>query len=181
MPTVPQPYVYPVANITGAGAGFTSQMSDHLLYLLGVSLESFHGVIGSDETNVTITGDFDLDTTQKSTLDALVNRAADYFAVTTDGGTTPLSDPIVISKAAGLASSTTITLRYKSGDGNNSNGFGETVDITAPLMPINKLGGVFDGTGKFAFTVGASLDRGTSEIDVVSDSLPTRHITVTWT
>lgn len=180
MPTVPQPYVYPVANITGAGDGFTGDMSNRLFALIVSQLPGFtNPVINSDETNVTITGDVDLTDVEKALLDGLVNHAADYFIVSLDGET-DLGDPVAIEKDAGLMSAVTIYLQMKSGDGNDFAGFGEEIRLTAPLMPINKVRGNFDGAGEFDFTVGASLNLGTVELLVECDGMPARAITVTW-
>lgn len=180
MPTVPQPYVYPIANIPGGAGGFTGQMSDHLYSLILSQLPGFtNPIVASDEVNVTITGDVDLEDAEKLVLDSLVDRAADYFVVTLDGST-DLGEPAEVEQDAGLTSAVTFKLQYKDGLGNNSNGFSEEVRITAPRMPIDKVRGNFDGLGRFEFTVGASLDRGSVEISVVADGLPQRTILVTW-
>jgi len=182
MTTVAQPYVYPVANIPGCGGGFTGQMSDHLSALVEAALPTFWDQSGfnSDETNVIVTGVRDLDTDEKAVLDGLVDRVAESFIVTIDGGTTDIGEPGTIDKNAGLDSATTITLKFKDGNGNDSDGHGEVVKIIAPRMPISKTGGAFDANGKLEFTVGSSLERGTCDLIITSDKLPQRHITANW-
>jgi hypothetical protein len=146
MTTVPQPYTYLISSIPGGK--FDGGSSSHLLYLIETQLPTgVNPVINSDGLNVIITFDADLTTQDKATLDTLVPHASDFFIITKDNGVTDLGDPASISTTAGLNSSTTITLRYKNGDGTNFNGFGEIVTIHAPIMTIDKLGGNFDANG----------------------------------
>lgn len=181
MPTVPQPYVYPISGIPGAA--FDGQKSDRLIALIHANLPSATGlVVSSDSINVTITFDADLSTADKAELDILVPHCADYFIITSDGGVTDLGDPATVTKASGLLSSTVVTLQFKSGDGNNSVGLGESVLVIAPLMTIDKVSGNFDGAGKFQFTVGSVVSsRGTAQIEITSDALPVKTLNATWT
>lgn len=177
---VPQPYVYPISGIPGGQ--FTGQTSDHLLDLILTNLPGdTNPVITSDNVNVTITFDADISTNDKTTLDGLVQRSADYFIVTKDNGITDLGLPALVSVVAGLLSSTTVTIQYKNGDGTNSNGYGDSINITAPIMEIDKLSGIFNGSGKFQFIIGAELSRGTAMITIQSGSLPVRELHGTWT
>jgi len=181
MTTVPQPYVYPIANIPGGQFG--GSQSSHLFQIIQQNLPNDTGlVISSDSVNVTITFNQDISTQDKTTLDALVARSADYFIVTSDGGITDLGQNAIISVLAGLNSSTTITLQYKKGDGTNSNGFSDNLIIHAPLMTIDTLDGSFNGSGKAQFVIGAELNRGEVNITIDTDSvLPERNITARWT
>ena len=186
MATVPQPYVYAYGSIPGGV--FTGQMSEHLEALiraestLAAWIESNLNIASDDEAaTLTITGDFDLTDTLKATLDALVQRSADYFVVTFDGGTTPLSDPTELALTANGIASQVVTLKYKKGDNSDSNGYGDAVKITpVGFMPIDKLSGNFDGSGKFQFTVQPSDFRGTVTAVVTSDKLPPKTLVTTW-
>jgi len=138
--------------------------------------------VGSPDSElVFVQFDHDLSAADEAILDGLVARSADYFIVTSDGGNTDLGNPSLVSKNAGLLSSTTITLQMKNGAGTSINGHAENVvlDITG-LVPINKSGGVFDGNGKFAFTVGASLERGSVQVEITAESLPPRTFFAKW-
>lgn len=181
MPTVPQPYVYPISGIPGGI--FDGIKSDRLVALISETLPTATGlVVSSDSVNVTITFNNDLTTADKATLDVLVPRCSEYFIVTIDGGVTDLGEPSNVVKASGLLSSTLITLQFKSGDGTNSVGSAEAVALTAPLMTIDKVGGNFDGAGKFSFTIGSVVSsRGTAQIQISSDALPMRNLMATWT
>lgn len=190
MTTVPQPYVYDYASILGVGSGgsFTGDMSSHLQDMILSAIPTFATSsslnITSDDVSqqVTISGDRDLDTTEKTTLDALVNRAADYFIITIDNGATDLGNPAQVTKVAGPASSITVTLQYKKGDGTNRTGLNDAVSLTSPVISIDKTGGNFDNNGKFQFTLGAQLVmRGTAEIEISGDSLAARVLQASWT
>lgn len=179
MPTVPQPYTYPIANIPGGF--FDGQSSDHLIGIIAIDLPTgVNPVVESDGINVTVSFDVDLTTEEKAILDTLVARCNDFFIVTLDNGITDEGEPATIEKAAGLLSSSTITLKYKSGDGTDSNGFGETVVLRSPIMQIDRLGGDFDGTGKFQFVIGALLERGEATILIECDGLPSRTVIARW-
>lgn len=182
MSTVPQPYNYPIANIPGAAGGFTGQMSEHLKSLIQSALPTFFDEEGvnSDGVNVIVTGTADLTTTDKAILDGLVARSGEYFIVTTDGGVTDLGEPAEVNVNAGLVSSKTVTLQLKDGNANNQTIAGGAVKLTAPVGPINKTGGTFDANGRFAFTLGSSLDKGAFPVLIESDSLPPRNITIRW-
>lgn len=181
MPTVPQPYVYPISGIPGGI--FDGQKSDRLVDLIHTNLPSATGLaVSSDSVNVTITFDADLSDTDKTTLDGLVPRCSEYFIVTTDNGVTDLGDNALITKVAGVLSSVTVTLKYKNGDGTNSNGHGDTVNVVTPVVVIDKVTGTFDGNGKFQFVVGAIVSsRGTAVLNITSGSLPPRILNITWT
>lgn len=181
MPTVPQPYVYPISGIPGGQ--FNGTMSDRLTALIGETLPADTGLaINSDGVNVTITFTADLSTADKATLDTLVPECSEYFIITTDGGVTDLGDPATVTKASGLLSSTLITLQFKHGDGTNSNGHGESISLDAPLMTIDKVLGVWSGSGQFQFTVGSvTTSRGTAPVVITSDSLPSKTLNATWT
>lgn len=179
MTTVPQPYDYLIADIPGGVFGGTQ--SDRLMHLIQTQIPSGQNpVIGSDELNVTVSFDEDLEEAAKAVLDNCVEHCADFFIITSDGGTTDLGDPATVSKAAGLLSSTTLTLRLKLGDGTNTPGFNETVELIAPIMTIDKLSGNFS-EGLFAFTIGALLDRGQATIEVTADSMPVKTLIARWT
>jgi len=179
MVTVPQPYNYLIADLPGGF--FTGESSDHLIYLIQAQLPSgVNPVVSSDSVNVTVSFDEDLTTEDKAVLDALVERCNDFYIITSDGGETDLGNPAEITKTAGLSSSTTITLQYKDGDGNNFAGFGEDIVLWAPLMTINKLEGNFDENGQFEFIIGAELSRGQAEITIESDALPQRVLIARW-
>jgi hypothetical protein len=180
MTTVPQPYVYPVSGIPGGQFG--GQQSSHLAFIISQNLPNdTNPTISCDGSSVTITFDQDISVADKAILDALVARSADYFIVTTDGGVTDLGNPATIAVPAGLNSSTTITLQFKKGDGTNSNGYGDSVVIHAPIMTIDSLGGVFGANGQFQFTIGSELNRGEVDITISSDTLPERDIVARWT
>lgn len=179
MTTVPQPYDYLIADLPGAQ--FTGEASDHLLYLIQSQLPTGQNpVVSSDAINVTVSFDVDLTTEEKATLDALVPRCNDFYIITSDGGVTDLGNPALVEKTAGQLSSTTITLQYKDGDGNDFGGFGEEILLRAPLMTINKLEGNFDGNGRFQFIIGAELSRGEAQITIESDALPERVLIARW-
>lgn len=178
MPTVPQPYVYAISSIPGGVFG--GQQSDRLLWLIQNRLvEATNPVISSDSVNVIITFDTDLTVEQKTTLDELVPHSADYFIITLDGST-DIGDPANIKKPAGQESSTRIILQIKSGDGSDFRGFGESVDLHAPLMTIDRLEGTFNESGQFSFTIGAELSRGQVEIYVEASGLPSKTIIARW-
>lgn len=180
MPTIPQPYVYPIANIPGGQ--FNGDASSHLLALIVSQIPSgVNPVIGSDSINVTVSFNSDLSTTDKATLDSLVPHCADFFIITEDGGVTDLGNPANIMTAAGQNSATTITLQYKMGDGTNFNGFGEAIQLHSPIMTIDKIIGNFDGTGKFQFIIGSELNRGEVDIVIDSGSLPEKVLVAIWT
>lgn len=187
MTTVSQPYVYDYVNILGVGSGgsFTGDMSSHLQDMILNGLPNFtNPVINSDDVSqqVTVTGDVDLTTDEKTTLDGFVNRAADYFIITTDGGTTDLGNPATVSKPAGPTSSVTVTLQYKKGDGTDRTGITDAVSLTSPVISLDKTSGNFDSNGKFQFVLGAQLAmRGTAQIDIVVDSLAQRTLLASWT
>lgn len=180
MPTVPQPYVYPISNIIGGY--FTGESSDHLTGLILTQLALVgNPTISSDGIDVVITFDADLSTEDKATLDSLVDHANDLFIITKDGGVTDLGNPATVSVNAGLSSATTITLQYKTGTGANFNGFGDTVTLSAPIMTIDKVSGTFNGTGKFQFVIGAELNRGTVQIEISTDtSMPKKSLIAEW-
>lgn len=180
MPTVPQPYVYLIADLPGGV--FSGQSSDRLLWLFANLFPAgINPVINSDEVEVTITFDEDLEQADKDDLDDLVPHCTDYFIVSTDGGTTDLGEPATVSKAAGLLSSTNITLKLKNGDGADINGFAEPVLLRAPIMTISTIEGNLNASGSFTFTVGALLDRGEAQIAIEVDSLPQRTLIARWT
>jgi len=180
MPTVPQPYEYLIANIPGGI--FEGSHSDRLLHLIQTQIPAgVNPVISSDSTNITVSFDFDLEDTDKAILDDLVERSADYFIVSTDGGSNDLGDPALIEEESGLESASTITLQIKDGDGINVNGFEELITIHAPLMTISTLSGQFDVTGEFEFTVGAELNRGEAEVIIEAAGLPSRTVIARWT
>lgn len=188
-------YTFTVATDVSGGQWDTPANSDMEGHLQSIILSTFaysHSGganpllnLGTNDGGVTIFVQFtaDISSGDQTTLSALVRRAADYFIVTSDGGVTDLGEPSTISKANGVLSSTTITLQYKNGDGTNSNGYGETVNITPiGLLPITSTtSGVINGSGQYAFTVGASLQRGTVPIAIVIDNLPARNLTAVWT
>lgn len=179
MATVPQPYLYPIAAIPGGEFG--GDQSNRLFYLISTQLPAATGlVINSDGTNVEVIFDADLEQTDKDTLDALVERCADYFIVSTDGGATDIGNFAVIEKTAGLVSSTAITLSIKAGDGSDVNGFNEAVNLIAPVMNISILEGLFNGLGLFNFTIGAELNRGQVDVEVEVEGLPTRFFSARW-
>lgn len=175
-------YTYLISNLPGDR--FDGQSSDHLDAIIRLNLPNAELVgITSDSQSGTVVVSFNttLSDADKLVLDALVARCNDSFIVTADNGVTDVGEPGEVQLTAGPSSSATITLQYKDGLGANSNGFGEAVKLTpAALMPIDKIGGNFDGTGKFSFVVGASLSRGAVTIEVAADSLPVRHLTVRW-
>lgn len=173
-------YIYSISGIPGGVFG--GQQSDHLLDMIQTILPSApNPVISSDGTNVTVTFDTELSAGDITTLNGLVARCADYFIVTSDGGLTDLGLPALISVVAGLVSSTTVTLQYKSGDGSDSNGYGDAISISAPIMNITALGGAFNGSGKFQFTIGSHTQRGQADITLTSGSLPVRILNARWT
>ena len=190
-------YNYPVASTIPGGAWMppeNTSMSDHLTALMRANIASLAAdapdnqlfTIGSGPINgaenVIIETVTDLTTGEQTTLDGLVPRCADYFIVTTDGGTTDLGEPSEISQVAGPTSSVTVTVQWKTGSAANSNGHGDTILFTpAALMPIDKTEAVIDGNGKASFVVGASLSRGSVAIAISSDSLPIRNLTAKWT
>jgi len=177
MATVPQPYVYPIANIPGGQFG--GAQSDRLVFLIGTQLPTAQNpVVSSDGINVIITFAVDLTTEEKIILDNLVRHCADFFIITTDGST-DLGDPATISQDAGLLSSTTLILRLKLGDGTNDPSFNESLSLSAPIMTIDKIEGSFSN-GTFSFTVGAVLDRGQAEITITADSMPTKTLIARW-
>jgi len=179
MTTVPQPYVYPVAGIPGGQFG--GQQSDRLVHLIISQIPAGQNpTINSDGLDVVITFDADLTTAEKTTLDDIVPHCADFYIITTDGGVTDLGDPAVVTKNAGQQSSALITLQFKLGDGTDFVSFGEAVTLAAPLMAIDKLEGNFDGSGKFAFTIGAELSRGQANIEITSDSLAVKTLIARW-
>lgn len=179
MATVPQPYVYPIANIPGAGEGFTG--SEHLKSLIQAALPDFFDPTGvnSDGVNVSVTGTRDLTTAEKTTLDGLVARSEEFFIVTTDGGVTDLPEPGEVSLTAGLLSSKMLTLQLKDGNGNNQPIAGGAIKLTAPPA-LDKTTGAFDANGKFVFTASAQLNKGSIAVLIESDSLPPRNVTFRW-
>lgn len=180
MPTVAQPYIYAIAALPGGH--FDGQSSEHLESVIQTNLPAAgFATISSDSTNVEITFAAELTEEDKAILDTLVPRCNDYFIVTTDGGVTDLGVVASVMKPAGLLSSTTVTLKYKNGDGTDSNGYGDAVTLIAPIMTIDKVVGNFDAEGKFQFIVGAELNRGTAQITIQSDSLPVKTLMATWT
>lgn len=190
-------YLYPVASTIPGGLWMPPEntaMSDHLTALIRANVPSLAAdapdnqlfTIGSQDfgsgEQVIVETVEELSTGEKTTLDGLVPRCADYFIVTTDGGTTDLGEPSEVTQVAGPSSSATVTLQWKTGAAVDSNGHGDTVLITpAALMPIDKTEAVFDGTGKVSFVLGASLSRGSVAIAITSDSLPVRNLTAKWT
>ncbi len=117
-----------------------------------------------------------------TTLTALVGRMADTFIITTDGGHTDLGDPAVITLTAGPASSATITLQVLAGDGTARTGVSDAVSLTpSALMPISTISGSTSSqTGRFAFTIGASLQKGAVSIQVQVDAMPIKTINASW-
>jgi hypothetical protein len=179
MPTVPQPYVYPISGIPGGQFG--GQQSDRLIHLITSQLPTgLNPVVNSDSIDIIVSFDADLTTEEKTTLDGLVPHCADLYIITIDGGITDLGDPAEITKNAGQQSSSTITLQMKMGDGTNFNSFGEPVVLRAPLMVIDTLGGNFNGSGQFVFTIGAELSRGQADIQIESDSLAVKTVSARW-
>jgi len=154
MPTVPQPYQYPLADIPG-----TETSLDHLIALIAINIPSgVNPVINNDGTNLIVQFDQDLEDTDKAILDTLVPRTNEYFIITSDGGVTDLGNPATVSKPVGNLSATTITLQCKNGDGTNSNGFGQTINIGIDcLVPVDKSSCSFDGNGRCSFTIGVSM------------------------
>lgn len=183
MATVPQPYNYDVSVVSGGE--FPGSASDHLKALILAGIPAgVNPIISESGPTITVSFDADLTTADKATLDSLVPRAADYYIITTDGGVTDLGDPATISQPVGILSSSNITLQYKSGNGVNSNGYGDSVVLTpSALMPISASTVVFNGSGKATFTVGASVtQRGAMSIALATNTVlpPTSLITV-WT
>jgi len=189
-------YNYPIASTIPGGQWMppeNTSMSDHLASLIRANIASLATdtpdnqlfTIGSQTLNdvetLIIETVTDLTTDEKTILDDLVPRCADYFIVTTDGGVTDLGEPSEISQTAGPTSSVTVTLKWKNGAGADSNGHGDTVLITpAALLPIDKTSAVIDANGKASFIVGASLSRGSVAIALTSDNLPVRNLVAKW-
>ena len=190
-------YAYPLTGIPG-GVWNTAEspgMSDLLSDLIRDNIAALPGdtpanqlfvISGPTEEqgaiSVIVDTLADLTNDEKAILDTLVPHGPDYFIVTEDGGATDLGEPSEINQDAGPSSSKTITLKWKDGAGQDSNGFGDkSVQLTpAALLPIDKTGGTFDSNGKFAFVVGASLSRGAVNITCQSDKLPVRNLLARW-
>jgi hypothetical protein len=190
-------YTYSIASVPG-GAWNTQQnpgMSDHATDLIRANIPSMAGDNPPDNQLFTISTDTvlgipsvivetvtDLSDSEQVTLATIIQHGPDYFIVTVDNGATDLGEPSAIEQTAGLDSAKTVTLKWKDGAGNDSNGYGsKEVDLTpAALMPIDKTDGSFDGTGKFSFVIGASLVRGAVAINIKCDKLPERNLTAKW-
>lgn len=187
-------YIFTVASEVSGGQWDTPaipNMEDHLQALIRetFAFAAQNGSnplqnLGTNDGGVTVFVQFneDLSSADQTTLAGLVQRASEYFIVSTDGGSTDVGEGAAISNPAGPSSATTITLQCKNGDGSNSNGHGETVTLTpVGLMPASTLGGVTGGNGKFSFTIGSSLQKGTIPIAIAVGSMPVRNIVAIWT
>lgn len=179
-----QDYVYPITTSFPGGV-FTSAISDRLNALVaeGIPGNTLQN-LSSDGVNVTLTFENPLTSPQQLILDGgttnpcggLIAKSTEYFS--TKIGAMTIVDGTVFQVVSDGIFSAQVDLQYRDGFGNAMNGQGDIDIDTGGIAPITAIGGSFNGSGQFSFTVGPTNMRGGVPITVKSGSLPQISFTV---
>lgn len=186
--TVPQPYIYSIASIPGGQ--FTGEMSNHLVAMIQAYIDfsslpaGQNPVVESDGSNITVLFTGDLTEAAKSVLDELVLRSSEYLFITYgDGAQLTLTEqgPVAQLTADGIDTQS-MRVQLKNGDGSNSNGDAETVELLpASLMPVDTKSGTLNGGGQFTFTLQSSNMKGDIVVNVKGQyEIPVTFFVAQW-